>query len=330
MRFADPNYLLTFAFLIIVVFYYYKFRDFKSGSLPFSNVRLLLIPGHYLWYKDRGLLFILRVFAIGLLIVALARPQQGQRSEELLTKGVDIILCIDTSTSMRALDFKPLNRLDAAKEAAREFIKKRNHDRIGIVVFSGMSFTQCPLTLDYGAVLDFLDQVHIGMTYTDGTAIGNALVTSLNRLRDSEAKSKIIILLTDGRNNAGEIDPITASKTAQTLGVKIYTIGAGKIGGAVYPVEDPIFGTRYVTINEDLDEGTLKAIANSTDGLFFRAQSKNGLKSIYNQINKLEKTEIKVQEYVDYNDLYIYVLLVGFLLLFAEVVMSQTLLMKIP
>jgi Ca-activated chloride channel family protein len=231
---------------------------------------------------------------------------------------------------MRAEDFKPLNRLDAAKKAAEEFVKERKNDRIGIVVFSELSFTQCPLTLDYGAVLDFIDNVEIGMTQTDGTAIGTAIVTCVNRLKDSVAKSKVIILLTDGRNNRGEIDPLTAAKTAGAMDIKIYTIGAGVPGGAMYPVDDPIFGKRYIRMREDLDEDTLIKIASATEGRYFRATSSKKLKEIYSKIDRMEKTDIKVSEYTEYTELFPYFLLPAILMFFVEIVLFNTYLRKIP
>jgi Ca-activated chloride channel family protein len=201
--------------------------------------------------------------AIFIFILAFARPQAGQKEEEIITEGIDIMLTLDISGSMKAEDFAPQNRLGAAKEVLKEFIKSRKNDRIGMVVFSRYSFTQCPLTLDYGVLLELLDKVDIGMI-EDGTAIGMAISNAVNRLRDSTVKSKIIILLTDGVNNAGKIDPMTAAKAAKALGIKIYTVGAGRPGGAMYPVEDPIFGKRYVQMETEIDETLLKNIATET------------------------------------------------------------------
>ncbi|OGF55045.1 MAG: hypothetical protein A2497_02965 [Candidatus Firestonebacteria bacterium RifOxyC12_full_39_7] len=198
------------------------------------------------------------------------------------------------------------------------------------MVFSAVSLLQCPLTSDYGAVIDFMKSIDIGMTQTDGTAIGNALATSVDRLKDSKAKSKIIILLTDGRNNMGEVDPVTAAKLATAFNIKIYTIGVGKEGEAPFPVDDPMFGKRYVYIKEDLDEVTLKAIAETTEGMYFRATSAEALKEIYKQINKMEKTEIKGIEYTEYTDHYISLLIIALLLFVAEVILDNTVLRKLP
>jgi Ca-activated chloride channel family protein len=230
---------------------------------------------------------------------------------------------------MKAEDFKPQNRLGAAKEVMRDFIKSRKNDRLGLVVFSRFSFTQCPLTLDYGVLLESLDKIEIGMI-EDGTAIGTAITNAVNRLRDSTAKSKIIILLTDGINNAGKIDPLTATKAAHALGIKIYTIGAGRPGGALYPVEDPIFGKRYVQMDTQIDEALLRKIADETGGLYFRANDEQGLKEIYETIGKFEKTKIETKEFANYDELAGYFILPGFLILILEIALANTLFMKIP
>ncbi|OGS33606.1 MAG: aerotolerance regulator BatA [Elusimicrobia bacterium RIFOXYC2_FULL_34_12] len=329
MRFADPIYLLFLLIIPLLVFYHFK--RFKKPTIKYPELESIKLSFNPQKTKIKEWLpVILRLVVLSFIIFALARPQSGQKGEEILTKGVDIILCLDTSTSMRAEDFKPNNRFYVAKKSAEEFVKGRKHDRIGVVVFSALAFTQCPLTLDYGALIDFLDKTEIGMTQTDGTAIGSAIVTSLNRLRESNAKSKIIILLTDGRNNTGEIDPITAAKTASAIDVKIYTIGAGVPGGALYPVDDPIFGRRYVKIQDDLDEATLSEIAHITEGAYFRATSPEGLKNIFKQIDKMEKTEIKSKEFTEYTELYLYFLFPALLLFLAELFLKNTVLRRIP
>jgi Ca-activated chloride channel family protein len=259
----------------------------------------------------------------------MARPQSGEKGEEILTEGVDIILAIDVSSSMKAEDFKPKNRLHVAKQVVADFIRGRKNDRLGMVVFAAKSFTQCPLTLDYGILLSFLDQIDIGMI-EDGTAIGMALATCVNRLRDSDAKSKVVILLTDGINNRGEIDPITAAKTAKAMGVKIYTIGAGKRGSALYPVDDPIFGRRYVRMPVEIDEETLQEIARLTGGRYYRATDGEALANIYREIGEMEKTEIKTKEYIRYTELFWYFLLPAMVLLGAEIVLANTRFRKIP
>ncbi|PJC48254.1 MAG: aerotolerance regulator BatA [Candidatus Omnitrophica bacterium CG_4_9_14_0_2_um_filter_42_8] len=279
--------------------------------------------------KHRHAPMVLRMAAIFIFVLALARPQAGQKEEEIITQGIDIMLTLDISGSMKAEDFSPQNRLDAAKDVLREFIKSRRNDRIGMVVFSRYSFTQCPLTLDYGALSGLLDKVAIGMI-EDGTAIGMAIANAVNRLRDSSVKTRIIILLTDGVNNAGKIDPLTAAKAAKALGIKIYTIGAGKPGGAMYSVEDPVFGKRYVHMDTEIDEELLKKIADGTGGLYFRAKDKEVLMEIYKTIGQLEKTKIETKEYANYTELAGFFILPGFLLILLEIVLANTLFAKIP
>ena len=301
----------------------------REASIVFSDISIPknIRPGFRVKYKRAPM--ILRMAAIFIFILALARPQAGQKEEEIITEGIDIMLTLDISGSMKAEDFAPQNRLGAAKDVLREFIKSRHNDRIGLVVFSRFSFTQCPLTLDYSALIELLDKVDIGMI-EDGTAIGMAITNAVNRLRDSNVKSKIIILLTDGINNAGKIDPLTASNAAKALGIKIYTVGAGKPGGAMYPVDDPIFGKRYVHMDTEIDEELLKNIANETGGLYFRAKDKEGLRGIYNTIGKLEKTKIETKEYANYTELAGFFILPGFMLLLLEVILAHTLFAKIP
>jgi Ca-activated chloride channel family protein len=330
MRLASPIFLFFLLTIPALIYYYFKYGQNKNTRLKYSTIDIFKEIKSEKAVKGKYLKLILRIITLFLLIIALSRPQAGQKGEEIYSKGTDIILCLDTSTSMRAEDFKPLNRLDAAKRAAKEFIKNRKYDRIGVVVFSALSFTQCPLTLDYGAVLDFIDKIEIGMTQTDGTAIGTAIATCVNRLKDSAAKSKIIILLTDGRNNMGEIDPFTAAETARAMNIKIYTIGAGVPGGAMYPIDDPIFGRRYVRLPEDLDEDTLTKIASITGGQYFRATSSEGLKNIYKQIDQMEKSELKISEYVDYTELFPYFILPAFILFLSEVVLMNTYFRKLP
>lgn len=329
LRFANPLFLLLFLILPLLILYKHR-KSSKPAAITFSDLGTVkeISPPRRVTYQE--LLTVLRIAAISLIILALARPQTGLKGEEIIKKGIDIILCIDTSRSMLAEDFKPKNRLDAAKTTAVEFIKGRKSDRIGVVVFSELSLTQAPLTLDYEALLEFMDKVEIGMTGSQGTAIGTGIMTSLSRLKESTAKSRIIILLTDGRNNAGEIDPLTASRAAASFGIKIYTIGAGAKGRAPYPIDHPIFGKQYVWIDEDLDEDTLSQIAKETGGLYFRATSSEGLSTIYKQIDKLEKTEIKVEEYTEYSEIFPWFLWPGLAFLLLEISLAQTVLRKIP
>ena len=247
----------------------------------------------------------------------------------MITEGVDIVLALDISSSMLAEDFKPNNRLEAAKLVAKDFIKGRTNDRIGIVVFAAKSFTQCPLTLDYGILLNFIDEVESGMI-EDGTAIGMAIANAANRLRDSKAKSKIVILLTDGQNNKGQLDPITAAKVAQAFDIRIYTVGVGKRGTALYPVDDPIFGKRYVQMPVQIDEKTLKEIAKITKGSYYRATDKESLDKIFQEIDQLEKTKIEIKQFARFKELFSTYLFMALGLIVVEVVLTNTKFRKIP
>lgn len=329
MRFANPIFLILLGIIPILVWDYFRRFKIREASVIFSDISIPknIRPGFRVRYRFTPM--ILRITAIFIFILALSRPQAGQKEEEIITEGIDIMLALDISGSMKAEDFSPQNRLGAAKDVLREFIKSRHNDRIGMVVFSRYSFTQCPLTLDYGALLELMDKVDIGMI-EDGTAIGMAITNAVNRLRDSNVKTKIIILLTDGINNSGKIDPLTAAKTAKALDIKIYTIGAGKPGGAMYPVEDPIFGKRYVHMDTEIDEALLKNIADETKGLYFRAKDKDGLKEIYKTIGELEKTKIETKEYANYTELAGFFILPGFILLLLEIILGNTLFRKIP
>lgn len=274
---------------------------------------------------------VLRVTALTLAALALSRPQKVTVEELEPIAGVDIMLAIDTSASMQAIDFDPLNRLQAAKELAANFISKRAGDRIGVVSFGGAAVLNCPLTLDHSAVQGFLKQVEIGITQAEGTAIGSGLMAAITYLRKVPSKSKLVILLTDGVNNAGSVDPITAAKLAQSLGIKVYTIGAGKRGGGIFVINDPIFGTRRVKApEEEIDEETLTKVAQATGGQYFRATEMGELRRIFDEIDKMEKTEIEAPKQVRYEELY-YIPLAGALLVLGfETLLAGTWLFTIP
>ncbi|MBN2012391.1 VWA domain-containing protein [candidate division KSB1 bacterium] len=330
MRFANPEFLVLLVLVPLIAFWYFKRQGAKSGTVRFSNLGTVKSVKTSRSGVYRHILIFLRLAVITLLIVAFARPQSGTKEEEVITEGIDIILAMDISGSMRAEDLaKKRNRLDVTKEVAASFIKGRQNDRIGMVVFAGKSFTQCPLTLDYGILIKFLDEIHIGMI-EDGTAIGMAIANCVNRLRESKSKSKVVILLTDGRNNKGELDPLTAAKVAKAIGVRIYTIGAGSRGKAPYPVDDPFFGKRYTYIDVDIDEDVLKNIALITGGQYFRATDEQSLARIYSEIGDLEKTKIEVKEYTRYNELFGRFVLIAFAALMLEIVLANTRFRKIP
>jgi len=312
-----------------MAWHYLRRQPRGSASVRYSDLSLVRTGKKTARLRFRPLVYLLRVLAVALLTVALARPQSGNERRDVETEGIDIMLALDVSGSMKAEDFRPENRLRVAKDEIDKFIDKRTNDRIGLVVFSRSSFTQCPLTLDYGVLKGFLAQVDFGMI-EDGTAIGLALANSVNRLLSSEAKSKVIILLTDGVNNVWEIDPLTAANIARTMGMKIYTIGIGKPGNAMYPVDDPIFGKRYVYLPNEIDEESLRKIAATTGGKYFRARTEDELDRIYSEIDQLEKTKVKVHEYIQYKELFFGWMMAGFALLVAEMVLSQTYFRKIP
>ncbi|MGA1867814.1 MAG: vWA domain-containing protein [bacterium] len=330
-RFEDPWLLLLLILIPCIVYVYIK--GFGRGRIKFSSIHNLkkLKTSRSLYF--RHLLIGMRSLCIALLIIALARPQSGNKTTEYISEGVDIMLCLDTSGSMQALDFKlkgeRVDRLAVVKNVVEEFIKGRKSDRIGMVVFGEEAFTQCPLTLDYGVLVTFLQQVKIGMA-GDATAIGSALGTAVKRLKDLEAKSRIVILLTDGRSNAGRISPAAAAQIAKKFDVKVYTIGVGTEGEAPFLVEHPLFGKHYVYQRVDLDEDTMKEIATITGGMYFRAMDTKALENIYEKIDKMEKTEVKVKEYMEYNELFWWFVISALLLLFGEIILSQTRFRKIP
>jgi Ca-activated chloride channel homolog len=335
MQFANPIYFLLLLAIPLMVWFYLDRRKRHKGSLQFSDLTVIrqLPPSNRLRY--RHVLSVLRLLVIGLTILALARPQSGINGEEVTTEGIDIILSVDISGSMRAEDFKPRNRLYVAKQVIAEFIKGRRSDRIGMVVFAGRSFTQCPLTLDYNVLLGLLEEIQIGLI-EDGTAIGMGIAGAVNRLRQSTAKSKIIVLLTDGVNNTGAIDPITAARAAKALDVKIYAVGVGKEGGAPIPVDDPVFGRTYARnrdgslVMTEIDEPALKEIAEITGGAYFRATNAEALADIYKRIDELERTEIKTVQYTRYHELFTYFLLPALCLVLAETVLAHTRFRKLP
>ncbi len=272
---------------------------------------------------------VLRFIILALLIVTLARPQLSQSHAYRLAEGIDILLVLDISESMRAEDFEGANRIQTAKSVINNFLVHRENDRIGLVVFAGESFTLCPLTLDYPVLVELLSDVKLGQL-EDGTAIGDALATATHRLRVSQSKTKIVILLTDGENNAGSIAPETAASLAESFGIKVYTIGMGKEGGARIPYADTTFGKRYREVLTYLDENTLKLIASTTGGSYFRATDGQSLKQVYTEIDRFEKTKFEVANAIVQKELAGYFLIPTMFLLGIEVLLSNTVLRKIP
>ena len=327
MEFRHPLFFLLF--LLLPLLFHFMRKKTRPPVLQFSNTTIAKdLPRSWRVGGER-FLRAFRALALSLFIISLARPQAVTRERDYETKGVDIIISLDISGSMLAEDFKPENRMAVAKEEARKFIRGRENDRIGLVVFARDAYTQCPLTLDYDILTHLLSEIQIGMVQ-DGTAIGMGLATAVNRLRESDAKSKVIILITDGENNAGKIDPVTAAELAQTFGIKVYTIGVGKGGLVPFPINDPLFGKRYVQAKVDVDEFTLKRIADITGGVFFRARDTESLSEIYSKINELEKTEVKVHEYRSFEELFPLFLVPALLLLLLEMGMRNSIFLRVP
>lgn len=330
MRFEDPWVLVLLA--IIPFMLLYGWRRSGTAYIRFSSLNVFARLPQPATVSLRRVVPLLRCIAVVLIILALARPQSGVKSVEINSTGVDIMLCLDTSGSMRALDFttdgKRNTRMAAVKSVVSEFVRGREHDRIGMVVFGEEAFTQCPLTLDYGVLLSLLDTLEVGMA-GDATAIGTALGICVKRFKDSESVSRVVVLLTDGVNNTGTLTPLTAARLAQKFGIKVYTIGIGSEGKVPFQV-DSLFGKQYVYLEADLDENTLRDIARLTDGQYFRATDTDALREIYRQIDAMEKTEVQVKEYTEYNELFLWYLLPGLFLLLLEIVLANTRFMKIP
>lgn len=329
--FQNPEYLwLLLIIPVLAALYLYRERNGKTAAFMFPNLRQVREAEQTNIKNFRHILIVLRLLALALFIVAFARPRLENQKQKVYSEGIDIILAIDLSGSMLAEDFDPLNRIDAAKTVASDFVKQRVSDRIGLVVFSGKGFTQCPLTLDYRLLTRFISELKAGTIEEEGTAIGTAIATATNRLRESPAKSKVIILLTDGQNNVGEVEPVTAAELAATLGIKIYTVGAGTRGYAKYPTYDPLFGKRYVQVKVDVDDATLTRIAEITGGRYFRATDMESLKKTYDEIDKLEKTKVEVETYSEYKEEFASFLIPGLFLLVLEVALANTRFRKVP
>jgi Ca-activated chloride channel family protein len=327
-RFEDPWALLLLALIPIGYFVRHRVESRRSGTIRYSAADTVVDAkiGTTRWaHRVPG---ILRALVLVSLAVAFARPQTGISSETVTTEGIDIVLALDISSSMLAEDLTP-NRLEAAKTVAADFVAGRRNDRIGLVAFAGQAFTQAPLTLDYSVVTTLLGELQSGMI-VDGTAVGMGLSTAVKRLEASQAASKVVILLTDGRSNVGEIGPVTAGQMAQALGIRVYTIGAGARGTARIPVDDPLRGRVYATVQVDVDEPTLQQIAETTGGRYFRATDTESLAEIWGEIDQLERTEIEVENFTQYAERFPLALGFGLLLLMTEVGLAQTVFRRLP
>jgi Ca-activated chloride channel family protein len=334
MTFKNP-YFLYLLILAAPMVWLYIWRERKHRvTLAFSDLSIIrkLPESPYKWL--RHILPAMRVAGFCFLVVALARPQKQHSEVEVTTEGVDIMLILDISESMKALDFKPDDRLAVAKREMKNFVAKRESDRMGLVLFAARAFTRCPLTNDYGVLVQMIDAADYA-DFSNQTAIGTAIATAANRLKDSPAKSKVMVLLTDGANNAGDIPPQTAAKAAGELGIKIYTIGVGKEGQVPFPVEifNPQTGRktqRIQMMDSDINERELSDIAKLTGGAFFRAQNSESLKRIYEEIDKMEKTEIKSVSHISYSEHFYKWLWLGFIILVAEMLLQNTVFRRIP
>ena len=292
---ANPEYFwLLLVIPLLIAWYWFRHKN-SNPEVRFSGLRVFSdMPGSPKTWLIHSL-FVLRILAITLLIVALARPQSTSSKQNIHIEGIDIVMALDVSGSMLARDFKP-DRLEAAKEVAKEFIEKRPNDRVCLVIFSGEAFTQVPLTTDHSMIYDLFREVESGMI-EDGTAIGDGLATSVSRLKDSDAISKVIILLTDGVNNSGSLDPLSAAELAKMFGIRVYTIGVGSEGYAPYPVQDQFGRISMQQMEVQIDEELLQQIAALTGGQYFRATDNEGLREVYDQIDKLEKSKIDITEF---------------------------------
>jgi Ca-activated chloride channel family protein len=303
MNFATPTALLLLPLLAGLWWLSRRRGQARQAALQFSDLNLVRLHGAVLPSWENHLPFALSALALVCLIFALARPQVGITKSFIKSNGLDIMMCLDTSGSMNAQDLTP-SRVAAATAVGEQFVRQRPDDRIGLVVFSGVALSQCPLTTDHAALLTAMNTTKVGVTHTDGTAIGSAIATCINRLKDVPGKSKVIILLTDGSNNAGEIDPVKAAEMAAKYNIKIYTIGVGTDGPAPITVSDPLMGERTVMMPADMDEGVLRKIAEATGGQFFRATDSEALQGVYAQINRLEKRSQPKTEVVAHREIY--------------------------
>jgi Ca-activated chloride channel family protein len=326
-QFANPELLWLLLLIPALTAWYVMRQGRMTAALRHSSLAPFATLPVGLRVRLRHLPFLLRMAALALLIVAFARPQSSARGERVFREGIDITIVLDISGSMLAEDLRP-NRLEAAKNVAEDFIAARINDRIGLVIFAGESFTQCPLTTDYAVLTELLGKVETGYLQ-DGTAIGEGIANAVNRMKGSKSKSKVMILLTDGVNNMGSIDPATAAEIARTFGIRIYTIGVGTRGMAPYPVKTP-FGIQYQPMPVEIDEEMLTQVASITDGSYFRATSNKKLKEIYEEIDALERTKIEVTEFHRYTELFYDYVLLALALLIGELLLSSFVFRKIP
>lgn len=327
LTFGNPGFLfLLLVIPLLVVWYFYRKKRYTADLQVSSTEGFAMVGRNLKFFAYHGL-YVLRLLAVILLIIALARPQTSLSRQDISVEGIDLILALDVSGSMLAMDFKP-DRLEAAKDLAIEFIDGRPNDRIGLVIFSGETFTQCPLTTDHAVLKNLFRDIRSGMI-DDGTALGDGLATAVNRLRGSKAVSKVIILLTDGVNNMGSLDPRSAAEIAKLYGIRIYTIGVGSMGQAPYPVQTP-FGMQTQMMEVKIDEALLMEVAKGTDGKYFRATNNEKLRSIYQEIDKMEKSKIDVTEFRRKKEEFFPLVLLAFIFIGLEMLLRYMYLKNIP
>jgi Ca-activated chloride channel family protein len=328
IEFAYPAFLYALILVPLMIAWYFWRGRKGTAPLSLSGFENLddKMGSARVWL--RHLLAVLRMTVVILIVVVLARPQSSNQWEQVTTEGIDIVMCMDISGSMQAMDFKP-NRLEASKNVGIEFVNARQNDRFGLVVFAGESFTQCPMTTDRAVVINFLKDIDFGVI-EDGTAIGMGLATAVNRIKESKAKSKVIILLTDGVNNRGDVGPVTAAELAAGFGIRVYTIGVGSQGNAPIQMQDMFGRTITQSMPVEIDEEVLQLIAETTDGAYFRATNNNKLREIYQEIDQLEKTRLDVKQFSKKKEEYFPFLLAALLILLCEVFLRYTLFRTIP
>lgn len=329
IHFANKIYFLCLIIVPLLILWHLYLKKKGKRFILFSSKKLIKNSDNTVKAFLIKNLFYFKLLALILFIAALARPQELSYYEKESKKGIDILITLDISGSMASIDFTPKNRLEVAKDVIANFIQKRSTDRLGLVIFAGTSYTKCPLTIDYDILKYFLEETQIG-ELEDGTALGMALATSVNRIRTSKSKTKIIILLTDGVNNRGEIAPRDAAQIAKDFNVKVYTIGVGTKGKAPYPVMDASGRTQLYMMDVEIDEELLKEIANNSGGLYFRATDKEKLEQIFNEIDRWEKTEISTKRYYNARDLYLYFIIGAFAILLLAEFAKRTILRTLP
>ncbi len=327
LTFKNPEFFYVLLVIVPLVAWYIFRQKRNTASIRVSSTASVFKAPKSIRHYLRHVVFLLQVLAIAAFTVVLARPQSSRNWENITTEGIDIVIALDISSSMLARDFQP-DRLEAAKNVAMEFISGREYDRMGLVVFAGEAFTQCPLTTDRSVLLNLFKDIESGMI-EDGTAIGNGLATSVARLKESEAISRVVILLTDGENNSGEVAPVTAAEIAKTFGIRVYTVGVGSEGTAPYPVQTP-YGIQLRDMEVKIDEETLQEISTITDGRYFRATSNTKLEEIYREIDALEKSKIEVREFSRKSEEFLPFALAGIAFLVLSLILKNTIFRSIP